>query len=130
MTTTASIPHKPRTTSEVVEWSGYQKFAFRAAFIFFVVIAIPTQAKWYEFFFHLDWTNLHCRDLYNLTNYQPNFVSSLPRHGIYGYASWGILLVASLIGAVIWGLLDRNRKEYNVLFYWLRVVVRYRAALG
>lgn len=130
MSVLANIEQKIRTATATAEWTGFQKFAFRVAFIFFVVIAIPTNLKWYDFFFHLDWTNLHCRDLYNLTNYQPNFVSSLPRQGIYGYASWGILLVASIVVALIWGVFDRKRKEYNVLFYWLRVVVRYRAALG
>jgi len=46
------------------------------------------------------------------------------------YAEWGYaLLIASLAG-FIWTLVDRKRKEYNVLYYWIKVVVRYRAAIG
>jgi hypothetical protein len=111
-------------------WKGYQKYAFRVAFIFFLVIAVPTNAKWYSFIYNLDWTNLHCRDLYNLTNYAPNFIDVGARNGIAGYATWGIIFLAALFGALVWTLLDKKRTDYNVLYYWLRVIVRYRAALG
>jgi len=112
------------------DWNWYEKFWFRVAFIFFTVIAIPTSARWYEFIYKLDWTNLHCRDLYNLTNYTPEFIELKNRYGFAGFASWGILFVASVIGSVMWGLIDSKRKNYDVLYYWLRVIVRYRAALG
>jgi hypothetical protein len=112
------------------EWKAHQRFLFRVAFLFFLVLAVPTSGKWYAFFFSLDWTHLHCRDLYNLTNYAPNFVDLGSRQGLAGYATWGIILLGALLGAVVWSLLDRKRREYHVLYYWLRVAVRYRAALG
>lgn len=112
------------------EWSRLQKFWFRVAFIFFTVIAIPTSAKWYAFIYNLDWFNLHCRDLYNLTNYTPDFIELKNRYGFAGFASWGIVLAAAVIGSLIWGAFDTKRRNYEVLYYWLRVIVRYRAALG
>jgi hypothetical protein len=43
--------------------------------------------------------------------------------------NWGIVLLISLAGAAIWGRVDARRKEYTVLYYWLRVIVRYRLAI-
>ena len=49
----------------------------------------------------------------------------------YGdYASWGNALVLAVIGGLIWTLIDRKRPSYNVLYYWLTVIVRFRAAIG
>ncbi len=46
------------------------------------------------------------------------------------YIDWGISLVFALIGALIWTAFDRKRKSYHILYYWIRVVVRYRAGIG
>ena len=34
-----------------------------------------------------------------------------------------------MIGTVIWSYADKERKEYTVLYYWLRVLIRYRLAV-
>ncbi|SEA36449.1 hypothetical protein [Pedobacter hartonius] len=108
-------------------WKDYQKIAFRIAFIFFVLMTIPESAKWYTQLFQFDWTSLHYRDLYDIARYQPSFVRGA---GYYGYAEWLVLFAVSVAGGIVWSLLDRKRKEYNVLYYWLTVIVRYRAAIG
>jgi hypothetical protein len=46
------------------------------------------------------------------------------------YADWGIALLIGLAGGTIWTLLDRKRTEYRLLYYWIRVIVRYRAGIG
>ena len=46
------------------------------------------------------------------------------------YADWGVALLIGLVGGAIWSLLDRKRKTYFELYYWIRVVVRYRAGIG
>lgn len=46
------------------------------------------------------------------------------------YAEWGYTLLIATVAGLIWTLIDRKRKEYNVLYYWIKVVVRYRAAIG
>lgn len=46
------------------------------------------------------------------------------------YVDWGIALVFALLGALIWTAIDRKRKSYHTLYYWIRVVVRYRAGIG
>jgi hypothetical protein len=46
------------------------------------------------------------------------------------YTDWGIALLIAIAGALIWTLFDRKSKSYNLLYYWIRVVVRYRAGIG
>ncbi|WP_316843768.1 hypothetical protein [Pedobacter psychrodurus] len=46
------------------------------------------------------------------------------------YVDWGIALVFALVGALIWTVIDRKSKSYHILYYWIRVVVRYRAGIG
>ena len=108
-------------------WTGGQKIAFRIAFIFFVLMSIPESPVWYTQFFTFDWTSLHYRDLYDIARFQPSLTRQA---GYYGYADWLIILGIAIIGGIVWTLLDKNRKEYNVLYYWLTVIVRYRAAIG
>jgi hypothetical protein len=46
------------------------------------------------------------------------------------YTDWGIALLIGIVGGLIWTLFDRKSRSYNILYYWLRVVVRYRAGIG
>lgn len=46
------------------------------------------------------------------------------------YTDWGIALIFGIVGGLIWTLIDRKRQSYNLLYYWIRVVVRYRAGIG
>jgi hypothetical protein len=39
------------------------------------------------------------------------------------------MIVTSGIGMLIWSVADRDRKNYNKLFYWLCVIVRYYVAI-
>jgi hypothetical protein len=52
-----------------------------------------------------------------------------PQWGIGSFANWRIVVLISIAGAAIWGRVDARRKEYTVLYYWLRVIVRYRLAI-
>ncbi|MCW3107352.1 MAG: hypothetical protein JWQ09_1858, partial [Segetibacter sp.] len=110
-------------------WKGYEKVAFRIAFIFFIIMSIPTTADWYKNLFTLDWFHLHYRDLYDIARFQPGFGKGTGQW-LYGYGDWIVALAIATTGGIIWSLIDRKRKEYNNLYYWLRVVVRYRAGIG
>lgn len=46
------------------------------------------------------------------------------------YTDWGIALLIAVVGGLIWTLIDRKSKSYELLYYWIRVVVRYRAGIG
>ena len=43
----------------------------------------------------------------------------------YNYILLLILVLASLLGCLIWSVLDRKRTNYSKLYYWLIVLVRY-----
>ena len=46
------------------------------------------------------------------------------------YTDWGIAFLIGVAGGLIWTLIDRKSRNYNILYYWIRVVVRYRAGIG
>jgi len=114
------------------EWKPYERFLFRFAFCFLLVFCLPTDPKWYQHLIHIDWAHLHARDLYDLAHIEPHFVKIPPegRWGWGGFLNWLWIGVGAAVAAVVWTVLDRRRREYHVLYHWLRVLVRYRAALG
>lgn len=123
--------------SRLSNWKEHQKIAFRIAFIFFVSISIPNNVEWYDHVIHIDWTNLHYRDLYDIARFGSGinfFGNKIFGSQLNGYANWVITLLVSIGVGVIWTVVDRYRKpqpkEYNNLYYWLRAIVRYRAGIG
>ena len=123
--------------SAPLTWNTYQKILFRIAFIFFICISIPNSVEWYSFVVNIDWTSLHYRDLYDIARFGSGlnlFGNTLFGSSLAGYANWIITLIAAAMGGLIWTWMDSRRKnpvkEYNLLYYWLRVVVRYRAGIG
>jgi hypothetical protein len=130
-------PAAADTVIGLKSWKEYQKIIFRISFIFFTAMCIPLTSDWYAHVIRIDWTNLHCRDLYDIARFStPSFikVSGPARYGFTGYLNWLILLSLATAGGFIWTFADSKlknpAKEYNRLYYWLRVIVRYRAALG
>lgn len=113
-------------------WTRWEKFLFRLAFIFFLLLVIPIDYKWYVKLFSV---KTFFAFLNTLTGYRTNFYALHTESGKWGieaYISWGIALLAGLAGALIWTFFARKSKrtEYNNLYYWLRVLVRYRIAIG
>lgn len=118
-------------------WTGWQKILFRIAFIFFISICIPNSPEWYKHVVNIDWTNLHYRDLYDVARFGSGlnfFGATLFGSPLNGYANWIITFFISVAAGLIWTLIDNRRKpvaqNYNLLYYWLRAIVRYRAAIG
>lgn len=122
---------KVNDKTEKKGWTEVEKLAFRIAFIFFVIMSIPWNWKWYTDLFAIDWTGLHYRDLYDIARFQPSF-SVLSRWfpDLYGYSDWIVLLFLTIAGAAVWSVVDGKTKNYNKLYYWLLVIARYRAGIG
>jgi len=113
-------------------WTPAERLTFRAACLFFLALSVPLSGNYYQHLFSLDWSHLNYRDITNLGRFNPNILSIQTESGRWGlasYADWGIILLGALIGALVWTLFDQ-RKSYRKLYYWLRVVVRYRIAIG
>jgi hypothetical protein len=107
------------------EWKEYEKIIFRFFFLYFVISAIPLDLQYYKRVFTTDWLHLHFSDIFYLARYAPRFISDTP-----GFADWAVVALVALAGTVLWGNLDTKRKEYNTLYYALRVLLRYRLALA
>ncbi|HEX2536395.1 MAG TPA: hypothetical protein VHK69_21785 [Chitinophagaceae bacterium] len=122
--------HRKTTASR---WTAGQKILFRAAFVFFVLMSLPTDGDWYRNLFSIDWTRLHYRDIYDLARFSSGFSfvgNALFGNTMLGYANWVITALVAVALGLVWSALDRNRRSYNDLYYWLQVIVRYRAGIG
>jgi hypothetical protein len=105
-------------------WSNAEMVVFRISFIYFFLLAVPLDWKYYKTVFSINWLDLHYGDFFKMAHYFPNFFGGNSALNLI------ILLVIAVIGGLIWGQVDKEKKEYNALYYWIRVIVRYRLALG
>lgn len=97
---------------------------FRFLFIYFVIQAIPLNWQFYYQLFTIDWSNLYYGDLFELSRYYPQFFSS------YSFFDWLIVALIAVAGTVVWQYIDRSDTDYDMLYYWLRAIVRYRLAIA
>ncbi|GGM89686.1 hypothetical protein GCM10010967_23160 [Dyadobacter beijingensis] len=118
-------------------WPEWQKVLFRIAFVFFLAMSIPNSPSWYTDLVTFDWTRLHYRDVYDIARFGSGldiFGRTIFGSPLEGYATWIITLLAAIVVGLIWTAVvkvaKREPKEYNLLYYWIRVVVRYRAGIG
>lgn len=118
-------------------WPEGQKVLFRIAFVFFIAMSLPNDPTWYKNALNLDWLHLHYRDLYDLARFGSGlglFGNRIFGSTLNGYAIWVITLLFAIIVGGIWSavvqLQTRKPVNYESLYYWLRVVVRYRAGIG
>jgi hypothetical protein len=106
------------------EWNGYQKIFFRFAFIYFLLQIVPLDWRYFQQLFSINWFHSHFYDLLLLSAYYPTW-------GLPGFYSWLVIIAVAFVGAVVWTFYDKGRTpEYNNLYYWLRVLLRYRLAVG
>lgn len=123
--------------AQLPAWKEYQLILFRIAFIFFIAISIPNSIEWYKQLMQLNWFHLNYRDLYDIARFGAgiNFVgNTIFGSQLLGYANWITTALIAVAGGLIWtGIVKARklpRKEYYTAWYWLRVVVRYRAGIG
>jgi hypothetical protein len=128
---------KSATAAQHPAWTEEQKILFRIAFVFFVSMALPNNIAWYKEVIALDWLHLHYRDLYDVARFGSGltiFGNKLFGSTLNGYATWIITLLFATVIGLIWTAVVRLRRkeprDYNLLYYWLRVIVRYRAGIG
>ncbi|WP_080054136.1 hypothetical protein [Spirosoma aerolatum] len=104
-------------------WTSAEKGLFRFIFLYFLIQILPLDPQFFRNLVSFD--GGYTRYLFNLSHYAPRFVGTED-----SFANWGIVALVALIGAVVWSQRDDRKANYDALFYWLRVVLRYRLALG
>jgi hypothetical protein len=117
------MPQNEQTS--LAPWAGWEKLLFRFFFLYFLLQIIPLDPKFYKELFSINWAGLHYGDIFNLTRYAPRFYTAAD-----SFANWAVIAIIALIGLVVWTIADRKKRDYNLLYYWLRVAVRYRLAIG
>ncbi|SEJ02128.1 hypothetical protein SAMN04487995_3070 [Dyadobacter koreensis] len=117
-------------TPQTQTWTKYKKIIFRVSLIYFLIQALPLDWKYFRTVFSTNWLAPHFQDLFRLTTYMPSFISPVSLWGIESFINWFVILAIALIGSFIWGLADKKNKEYDKLYYWLRVLLRYRLAIA
>lgn len=113
-------------TTPATVWKTDDKVVFRIFFIYFFIQSVPLDWKFYKQLFSINWTHLHYGGIFNLAHYSPRFFE-----GPQTFDSWAVIFGIALLGSAVWAYYDRNRQtDYNKLYYWIRVIVRYRLAIG
>jgi hypothetical protein len=109
-------------------WSSLQKAIVRIATIFFGLALFPLLTV--QFWRDLGQTNwAYFQDVFRLTTVVPSYFSA-PKWGFASFGTIYLILAISLIGGILWGYAERNDVDYKVRYYWLRVFLRYRLAIG
>jgi hypothetical protein len=109
------------TNSSSSGWKNYEKIAVRFFAIYFAIQVLPLDWKFYRELFSLQW-NVY--DLFSLTKYEPQFFS------LTGYGNWLVAAAIAAISTAVWVRVEKKEVSYENLYYWLRVILRYRLAIG
>src|SRR5690349_24202812 len=94
-------------------WTETQKVLFRIAFVFFILMSIPTSPEWYKGILDINWTDLHYRDFYDIARFGSGitfFGNEIFGSRLNGYAVWVITLIVSAIAGFIWTAVSKARK--------------------
>jgi hypothetical protein len=113
-------------------WTKHGMILFRFFFVYLMLQAIPVDVKFYEHLRQINWWSIGFNDIFNISRYTRQIVNSpiTPDfRGLNTFLDWGIMALIAIISAVVWSFIDK-RQEYASLYYWLRVVLRYRLAIG
>src|ERR1700722_9386885 len=129
------------TISEAGQWPGWKLVLFRFFFIYFLLfinpIGIsPSLPLWkyvqdgYESMINSA-VNLADRHLLHI---QPPPGIPMPVNDgagdtTYNWAQLWVFVLLAAVGCLVWSILDRRRKNYERLGYYLRTAIRYYVAL-
>ncbi len=124
--------------TEPVNWSNTQKIAFRFCFLLFTLFILfdPNGLPFVD-----EETGIfYLAPLHKLIVWIAAHILHLAKpitvftngSGDTTYDYLVVLLIAflSTLGAIIWSITGRNTRNYNKMFYWLTVVIRYYVAIN
>ena len=115
-------------------WTNAQKVAFRIGFLYILFLCVPTYAAFYEHVFGLKLSTITYNDFQTIVAFWPPQIVLIESEegvfGIFNYINLFLVLVAACGGGLLWTLLDKKSVNYSRLYYWIRVLARYRLAYG
>jgi hypothetical protein len=115
-------------------WTNKQKIAFRIGFLYMLFLCIPTYAGFYTHLLHLDFSKITYHDFQSVVAFWPPQIVLIESEegvfGIFNYINLFLVLVIAVAGGLIWTALDKKSLNYSKLYYWIRVLARYRLAYG
>jgi len=124
-------------TTEPKDWGLLQKIAFRFFFVYFILYVIlqpngiiPFSDNLNEIYLHpmvlfVPWLAKH---LFHLKVIVYSYESGSGDR-LFDFLVYALILIIAAISAAIWSFTARATRNYNKLFYWLCVVVRYYAGI-
>ena len=124
------------TTAEPVCWSFPKKAGVRFASLFFVLYVILEQNGVLPYVDNIYPAYIRpvnkiilwmAKDVLHLSR-TVHFEQTGSGDTLRDYLTYLLILIASVTGTIIWSVADRKARNYNNLFYWLVVVVRYYVA--
>jgi len=111
-----------------IRWSALEKISFRFFAFYFTLIIIPSilglviPALPGDFWFKLiQWTGKHILHFPYEITIRPGGSGDTS----YNYVEFFLNLCITAFVVLIWSILDRRRNDYQGLYYWSRVLVRY-----
>jgi hypothetical protein len=124
---------------ETLCWNRYKKIAFRFAFIYFIlfIIFLDWSVNPVLSYFYYERGMAELLDVIirwtgkNLFRIEQTIIS--PYDGQHNdrtfiYLLYFVMALVALLGTMIWSVLDRKRRNYQTLYYWLTTVIRYYLA--
>lgn len=123
----------PTPTEQLAPWSKPEKVVFRFCFLYFATYIfftpnndLPLVNTLYEgpnSLLHqlVPWFANH------IFGYKKPITIFTNGSGdtTYDYMLWFVGIALTLTGTIAWTLLDRKRKDYQALYYWIRVLARF-----
>ena len=120
-------------------WKGYQKIGFRFALIFFILFIILLDWSAIPIFSYLyyygnlstildsiiSWVG---KDLFHISYVIVSPYDAEHNDRTYVYILYFTMAMSAIFGTIVWSLADRKRQDYNLLYYWLTVIIRYYLA--
>lgn len=129
-----TINRKTLTASVAVEtkrpWTVLEKVSFRIAFVYFLILCIPLTEEFYKVLFGTNWLHPHYLNLQSISSfYPPKIIDIATPDGVFGFLSYinlVLIFVFAVVVGLVWTWLDKKTQRYDKMYYWLRVLARYR----
>jgi hypothetical protein len=122
------------------QWKIWEKFTFRFLFLFLGFFLLNYElVSFFDTFYlfnklsliyglfvkPLHWLDQH----FYHTGYNPKLHSNFPSDNHYGLIFYISIVILFLFLASAWSIIDKHKPNYNKLYYWFRIYIRYMVAL-